>query len=73
MAVDGSLIITRKEASNPRYPRQNPSQAIKPEQKKTKSNKKAVRKLAVRRSEKNTYACHLWPPELKGGSGWKII
>ena len=19
------------------------------------------------------YACHLWPPELRGGSGWKII
>ena len=70
MAVDGSLIITHKEASNPRYPSQNPSQAIKPEQKKTKSNKKAVRKLG---SGKNTYACHLWPPELRGGSGWKII
>ena len=49
MAVDGSLKITHREASNPRYPRQNPSQAIKPEQKKMKSNKKAVRKLAVRR------------------------
>ena len=19
------------------------------------------------------YACYLWPPELRGGSGWKII
>ena len=60
MAVNGSLIITHKEASNPRYPRQNPSQAIKPGQKKTKSNKKAVRKLAVRRSGKKTRTLVIW-------------
>ena len=46
MAVDGSLIITHKEASNPQYPRQNPSQAIKPEQKKGEKQQESSKKTS---------------------------
>ena len=46
-------------------PRQNPSQVIKPEQKKTKSNKKAVRKRAVRKKHIHLSFVATWTEEWK--------
>ena len=45
---------------------ENPRWAKKDEKQQESSKKTSCPK-------KNTYACHLWPPELRGGSGWKII
>ena len=54
MAVDGSLKITHREASNPRYPRQNPSQAIKPEQKKNEKQQESSKKTSCPQVWKKT-------------------